>query len=268
MHQKIKNITLAALLACGLPAVAATPVQFKFEGLSQTIEVDGAKETRNVLVDDFYQAGGSSKELDQPGTPVVNGTEDLGTVFVGPAVAISASDAGIGGDGNFRTTRWLLTSPDPVESSALGAGAVFADGALNTAASFSLLSANVFDTAVSFFYTGAVNVTIRSALGATLGQATFPQVIPPTDVDCGADPANAGCVWAVGAIEFFGDATSVEFSGTAFGFLLDNITLGSGDPLSPVDPGVPAIPEPSTYALMALGLAAVGYTARRRKQRG
>jgi hypothetical protein len=40
--------------------------------------------------------------------------------------------------------------------------------------------------------------------------------------------------------------------------VFDDITFGSD---------VPAIPEPGTYALMALGLAGVGFAARRRRGR-
>jgi hypothetical protein len=265
MTQNIKTIALAALLACGLPAVAA-PIQLKFEGLSVTTETEGVKSTPDVLVDNFY-GGGSSKSL-ETGNPVVTpADQDFGTVFDGPAVATASSDTG--GDGLFTTIRTLIIGGDLSASDALGTGAVYAGGLPSTSVSFSILTSAVFDTALSFFYSGTASFTVAiSGASGTLETWTSSAITPPTGASCGAIPSDISCFWAAVSIPFSGDANRVVVSGIANSFLLDNITLGSGDPLTPIDPGVPAIPEPSTYVLMALGLAAVGYTARRRKQRG
>ncbi len=56
-------------------------------------------------------------------------------------------------------------------------------------------------------------------------------------------------------VAFLGTAQSVNFTGTANYIGFAAVTLGSSAP----------VPEPSTYALMALGLAGIGFVARRRK---
>ena len=259
MHQNIKTIALAALLACGLPAVAATPIQLKFEGLAKA---DSTGFVADVRADNFYN-GGSSKDP-VSGDPVVVAPLDqnFGTVFIGPAIVTTASDAG--GDGNFTQSRTLITSGGTFDSTALGAGAMYADGVSGAAASFTIDPSLDFDTGLSFFYTGELSIQVTTTEG--LFGATFPAVIP-TGNQC-TTVGNTLCLWAEASFAFAGKAQSVTFSGSAFGFLVDNVTLGALDPLKPVDPGVPPIPEPSTYALMVLGLAAVGFAARRRKQRG
>lgn len=264
MQHQIQTIALAAALCCGLPAMAATPIQYKFEGLSKTTVSSGVPSTPDVRVDNFY-AGGSSKDP-VSGDPVTTAPadQDFGTVFIGPAIATASSDTG-GDLGTFQEKRLLITAASPVafESTALGTGAVYADGEAGAPASFTVDPDVDFDTGLSFFYTGQLRIDVTTDAGV-FGK-TFPAVLP-SGGQC-TEPGNTSCLWIEAAFSFDGKARSVTFSGAALGFLVDNITLGALDPLKPVDPGVPPIPEPSTYALMALGLAAVGFAARRRKTR-
>jgi hypothetical protein len=48
------------------------------------------------------------------------------------------------------------------------------------------------------------------------------------------------------------------------GFAIDNLRFGASGQVNV--PGVPAVPEPETYALMLAGLAAVAFVARRRRK--
>jgi len=116
-----------------------------------------------------------------------------------------------------------------------------------------------FDTGFSFYFstvsfTGSVKVYDGlNATGTLLGNISLPAL------GFGPDPANPFSNWSVGSLAFSGLAKSIDFGGTVNQVAYDNITFGSTVPV------VPGVPEPSTYALMALGLAGIGFVARRRR---
>ena len=66
-----------------------------------------------------------------------------------------------------------------------------------------------------------------------------------------------------------GEIANFSGTGTLSISLPEGYTFGSGSGvlLADVGPGVPAIPEPETYALMLAGLGLMGFAARRRLQR-
>lgn len=118
--------------------------------------------------------------------------------------------------------------------------------------------ASGFDTGFSFFYTSstAATVTVYDGLDGTgnvLGTIT---VDAQHTNNCVGDPSGTFCNWTNIGVAFAGTARSIDFGGTANQTGFDNITFGSST----------ALPEPGTYALMALGLAGIGLTARRRRQ--
>lgn len=166
---------------------------------------------------------------------------NYGVSFSGATLAVVDTDAG--GSGNFAN--------EPSSNTIM----FFADGdnaILNFAAGF--------DTGFSFFYTSstAADVTVWSELGGTgtlLGtislSAQFTQ-------NCSGDPDGLFCHWDSVGVAFAGTAKSINFGGTANQTGYDNITFGTATPVG-------AVPEPSTYAMLALGLAGVGFMARRRK---
>jgi len=116
-----------------------------------------------------------------------------------------------------------------------------------------------FTTGFSFFYTSstAATVNVYDGLNATGNLLGSLNLNAQFNQNCSGDPTGGFCNWTAVGVAFAGTAKSIDFGGTANQTGFDDITFGS------VTPGVP---EPSTYALMALGLAGVGFLGRRRRR--
>ena len=153
-------------------------------------------------------------------------------------------DADAGGSGNFANE----PSPNTV---------MFFLDANNAILTF----AAGFDTGFSFFYSSstAATVTVYDGLNGTGNVLGTLSLTAQGFENCSGDPGGAFCNWTAVGVAFSGTARSIDFGGTANQTGFDNITFGSATPV------VPGIPEPSTYAMMALGLAGLGVVARRRK---
>ena len=160
---------------------------------------------------------------------------NYGVSFGADSLAVVQSAAG--GSGNFTnnpsgvTVAFFLSGPGDVMNVAAG-----------------------FTTGFSFFYadqvgfTGSVNVySGLDGAGTLLASLSLPST---------PDPYN---VWVPIGVTFAGTAQSAVFSGAANFIGFDDITLGSAIP--------GAIPEPSTWAMMILGFAGVGFMAYRRKSK-
>ena len=179
------------------------------------------------------------------------GTDSLGNSGVNHGVAFSTATLGIvdsdaGGSGNIANEPSGQTAMFFLDAS---------NSVLNVAAGFT--------TGFSFFYTSATaaSVSVWDGLGATGNQlGTLNLTAQFNGNGCVGDPNGGFCNWTAVGVAFAGTAMSIDFGGTANQTAFDDITFGSKDP------GPPPIPEPSTYALMALGLAGIGFVARRRKQ--
>jgi hypothetical protein len=119
-----------------------------------------------------------------------------------------------------------------------------------------------FDEGFSFFYSTvgfAAQVQVYDGLNAT---GNLLGTISLAALGAGPDPSNPFSNWEIGSLSFAGTARSIDFGGTVNQVGFDNITFGSVDPNQPA---VPAIPEPSTYALMLAGLGFATLVARRRR---
>ena len=207
-----------------------------FGAISAVVLVPGIAAAMVVLdfegIGDSNPVGNFYNDYDRPGT-------NYGVQFSN-ATAIVDSDAR-GGTGPFANE----PSPDTVM--------VFVDSnhaIVDYAAGFS--------TGFSFFYSSsaAATVTVWDGLGGTGTQLGTLNLAPLTFDNCSGDPTGAFCNWAALGLAFSGTAKSIDFGGAANSTGFDNITFGS------ITPG---IPEPSTYAMLALGLAGIGFASRSRK---
>ncbi|HUG22060.1 PEP-CTERM sorting domain-containing protein [Piscinibacter sp.] len=220
-------------LACTAGTANAATIVLDFEGVNATYPSGYA------FVQDFYNGGTSSD-----GTSGTN----FGVGFSGNAQAICLNTPGTSCS---NTSRGGLGDPDSDKG-----GLFFLSGSetfMNVAAGF--------DTGFSFFYSAANvagSVSVYDGLNGT-GNLLATLALPTTPSTCGSE-YNAGfCPFVASGIGFAGTAMSVSFAGVANQVVFDDVTFGS------VTPGVPAIPEPETYALMLAGLGVVAMVARRRK---
>jgi hypothetical protein len=189
--------------------------------------------------------------LDFEGIGNLNPVDDYYNGVGGPDYDISFSpatlavvDSDAGGSGNFAN--------EPSPSTIM----FFLD------ANNAILNApNGFTTGFSFFYTSstAATVTVYDGLGGTGNVLGTLNLTAQFTDNCVGDPSGGFCNFTAVGVLFSGTAKSIDFGGTANQTGFDDITFGSDIP------GGGQAPEPGSLALMALGLAALGARARRRK---
>ncbi len=112
-----------------------------------------------------------------------------------------------------------------------------------------------FTTGFSFYYSAIVypgTVTVWSGLDGT--GSLLASVNLPVTPSGGGSCDTSYCPWFPAGVAFSGTAESAVFSGTANYIGFDNITLGSA---------TPGAPEASTWAMMMLGFAGLGFAGYR-----
>lgn len=229
-----KNLLVAAGLAVAMAPAMADVVSLNFEGINVSYP-----STNYANISNFYNGGTSSQ-----GTTGTN----YGISFGSNALAICL---------NTLTGECSNTSRGGLAPGSDKGGLFFLNGSetyMNVAAGFTTgFSFNYVSTS----FAGAVNV-YDGANGTGNILATLN--LAPNDGPCAGYSASF-CPFSASGVSFSGTAHSIGFAGVANQIVFDDVTFGSAIPGS----AVPAVPEPSTYALMALGMSVIGVFVRRRK---
>jgi hypothetical protein len=224
------GVSIAALLAA-TTANASGVIDLTFEGINSTYPNTGGY----AFINDFYNGGMSSDGTTGP---------NFGIVFSLNAQAICLNSTSVTCS---NTSKGGLGDPNSQEGGLffLSGTSTFMDIAAGFTTGFSLNYASVSDSGSVSVFSGL------DGTGTLLGTLN----LNPDASGCSAYSA-AFCPFSAAGVNFAGTAKSIEFSGVANEIVFDDVTFGSSTP--------GGVPEPSTWALMMVGLAGLGIAARRR----
>jgi len=177
---------------------------------------------------------------------------DLGNFYNGGTDSLGYSGTNYG-------VSFGVDSMSVVDASAGGSGTNIGNNPSGVTAMFFLSDvgdvmdvAAGFNTGFSFFYAAGApgNVTVYNGLDGT-GTVLASLQLGATQ--------NTYYSWSPIGVNFAGVAESVTFGGAANTIAFDNVTLGSSTPGG-------ALPEPTTWAMMIVGLFGLGVIARRKNR--
>lgn len=229
--------TFAAASAAAMTfagASHAAVVSLDFEG------VNAGYPSGYAQVLDFYNGGTSSAGTSGVNYGVSFSANALAICLNTPGVVCSNTSRGGQGPGSDLGALFFLTGSQTFLNYATG-----------------------FTTGFSFNYaepnTQGGNVQVFDGLNGT-GNLLANISLSLTPSTCSSTYSAAYCPFVPIGVTFNGVAKSIAFGGVANYVVFDDVTFGSATP----GPG-PGVPEPATWAMAILGMAAVGGLLRRRR---
>lgn len=222
-----KGYIVAASAMLASATAQAAIITLDFEGVATY------PNNSDVLVNNFYSGGSSSAGLSGPNLGVVfNGDVSLLCLNTEGVPCSNTSKGGLGVPGSDKGAIYFV-SGNPI---------------MNVAAGFDTGFSGVFSAP----FTPGTTVKVWSDLDATgsllaeLTLGTTPSTACNPSIASGANY----CPFVDFSLPFSGTGKSVQFSGTFNQQVFDDLTFGSITP-----GGGGTVPEPSTLALLGLGLA-------------
>ena len=219
----------------GISASAhATIVDLTFDGIATTYPFTSS----TTFIENYYNGGTSSVGTSGPNYGIAFSSNALNICLNSTTVSCSNTSKGGLGPANSREGALFF----------LSGSSTFMDVAAGFTTGFSFNYA-------SFTESGSVSVfSGLDGSGSLLGTIALSPNVP----GCPAYGADF-CPFSPVGVGFLGTAMSVEFAGVENQIVFDDVTFGS------VTPG---IPELSTWAMMGLGFAFLGFAGYRKAKSG
>jgi hypothetical protein len=227
------GVSVAALIAA-TAAHAGPVIDLTFEGINASYPSGYA------FINNFYNGGMSSDGTTGPNYGIVFSSNAQAICLNSTTVTCSnTSKGGLGDPNSQEGGLFFLSGTD-----------TFMDVAAGFTTGFSFNYASVSDSG---------SVSVFSGLDGT-GTLLATINLSPDSSGCSSYSA-AFCPFSPIGVNFAGVAESIEFAGVANEIVFDDVTFGSSTPGG-------GVPEPSTWAMMMLGLAGLGIAGHRRAKRG
>jgi hypothetical protein len=242
-----KVLTAAVVIMLWGTAASAAPVTFFGEDVNTLGDPNQVSPTNSTAAKNSFftnLVGVGTETFDTAATPVGT-TAPIAVAFpgAGTATITGGGQVATGNDGN---GRYAISSPNYYLAGTIN----FTINFSSAIAAFGFFGVDIGDFGGQL----TLDLTDSSSIHHTL---TVPNTI-------GSGGSTSGSILYFGFFDTSLTYTSVSFNNNSGGadlFAFDNFSVGSVSQVSP------AVPEPSTWAMLILGFAGIGFLAYRRKSK-